>query len=268
MTAQGGTPVGIPLSCNTYNTTGSSPVAGSMVCSAGDVFAASGTGASDASPGHVGASATVATTGGAAAAHVDTAAIYSDVFVFHSSDPALTNTNVALNLNVAGSMAVGGPFAFASVDLRANVNTVEVGKIFSSLSSTASASCSSSFSGGGGCTGSAFAGGSLVSAATSVPLDQPVLVQLFLAVSAGGSAAGSSANSQFGQSLDFPIGSALFILAGGVTANASDSFVTDNIFAPPGAATPLPAALPLFASGLGALGLLGWRRKKKSAVAH
>ena len=29
------------------------------------------------------------------------------------------------------------------------------------------------------------------------------------------------------------------------------------------AATPLPAALPLFASGLGALGLLGWRRKRK-----
>jgi len=30
------------------------------------------------------------------------------------------------------------------------------------------------------------------------------------------------------------------------------------------AATPLPAALPLFATGLGALGLLGWRRKKKA----
>ncbi len=30
-------------------------------------------------------------------------------------------------------------------------------------------------------------------------------------------------------------------------------------------ATPLPAALPLFASGLGALGLLGWRRKRKAA---
>jgi hypothetical protein len=28
------------------------------------------------------------------------------------------------------------------------------------------------------------------------------------------------------------------------------------------AATPLPAALPLFATGLGALGLLGWRRKR------
>jgi hypothetical protein len=32
------------------------------------------------------------------------------------------------------------------------------------------------------------------------------------------------------------------------------------------AATPLPAALPLFAIGLGALGLLGWRRKKKTAA--
>lgn len=32
-------------------------------------------------------------------------------------------------------------------------------------------------------------------------------------------------------------------------------------------ATPLPATLPLFASGLGALGLFGWRRKRKDAAA-
>jgi hypothetical protein len=32
-------------------------------------------------------------------------------------------------------------------------------------------------------------------------------------------------------------------------------------------ATPLPAALPLFASGCGALGLLAWRRKRKVATA-
>lgn len=33
-----------------------------------------------------------------------------------------------------------------------------------------------------------------------------------------------------------------------------------------GGNTPLPAALPLFAAGLGGLGLLGWRRKKKIAT--
>jgi hypothetical protein len=32
--------------------------------------------------------------------------------------------------------------------------------------------------------------------------------------------------------------------------------------------TPIPAALPLFASGLGGLGLLGWRRKRKAAAAR
>jgi hypothetical protein len=31
--------------------------------------------------------------------------------------------------------------------------------------------------------------------------------------------------------------------------------------------TPLPAALPLFATGLGAMGLLGWRRKRKAFAA-
>ena len=30
--------------------------------------------------------------------------------------------------------------------------------------------------------------------------------------------------------------------------------------------TPLPAAFPLFAGGLGAMGLLGWRRKRKNAA--
>jgi len=32
------------------------------------------------------------------------------------------------------------------------------------------------------------------------------------------------------------------------------------------ATTPIPEALPLFATGLGFLGLLGWRRKKKAAA--
>jgi uncharacterized protein (TIGR03118 family) len=37
----------------------------------------------------------------------------------------------------------------------------------------------------------------------------------------------------------------------------------DGLFGAINAAAPLPSALPLFATGLGALGLLGWRRKRK-----
>jgi hypothetical protein len=42
--------------------------------------------------------------------------------------------------------------------------------------------------------------------------------------------------------------------------------VAANLVFTPVAETPLPAALPLFATGLGALGLLGWRRKRKQAA--
>jgi len=42
---------------------------------------------------------------------------------------------------------------------------------------------------------------------------------------------------------------------------------TQLILTIPTSATPLPGALPLFASGLGALGLLGWRRKRKATLA-
>ena len=42
------------------------------------------------------------------------------------------------------------------------------------------------------------------------------------------------------------------------------SFVTYEFT--PVAQTPTPAALPLFATGLGALGLIGWRRKRKQVA--
>ena len=46
----------------------------------------------------------------------------------------------------------------------------------------------------------------------------------------------------------------------GVTPTFNAAFSLDGV------ETPLPGALPLFATGLGALGLLGWRRKKKAAA--
>ena len=57
------------------------------------------------------------------------------------------------------------------------------------------------------------------------------------------------------------------LAGGGIAGSQVESFLqdTDNINIPGDitTVTPLPTALPLFASGLGALGLLGWRRKRK-----
>jgi hypothetical protein len=51
------------------------------------------------------------------------------------------------------------------------------------------------------------------------------------------------------------------------TVNSLSGFSNISAFNDPLATTPLPAALPLFAAGLSAMGLLGWRRKRKTAAA-
>jgi hypothetical protein len=48
------------------------------------------------------------------------------------------------------------------------------------------------------------------------------------------------------------------------TAANQDLEATMEFVANPPAATPLPAALPLFATGIGAMGFVGWRRKRKA----
>ncbi len=51
-----------------------------------------------------------------------------------------------------------------------------------------------------------------------------------------------------------------FVVAGVTSGGTSGIMAADSVVNP----TPLPAALPLFASGLGALGIAGWRRRKKA----
>jgi hypothetical protein len=61
-------------------------------------------------------------------------------------------------------------------------------------------------------------------------------------------------------------GNSLFINWQGAGGEVGDTITVDFSVGGP-VATPLPACLPLFASGLGALGLLGWRKKRKNAAA-
>jgi hypothetical protein len=54
-----------------------------------------------------------------------------------------------------------------------------------------------------------------------------------------------------------------------VLANDIERLVfSDAVTFEPVSQVPLPATLPLFATGLGALGLLSWRRKRKLAFAN
>jgi hypothetical protein len=58
-------------------------------------------------------------------------------------------------------------------------------------------------------------------------------------------------------------------IGGGFQEPTSFSIAHEGFFGPSFSISevPIPAALPLFATGLGALGLLGWRRKRKAALA-
>ena len=83
---------------------------------------------------------------------------------------------------------------------------------------------------------------------------------------------GSSCGNDITACLNNPaISKGMFALAAGPHA-INGTVIQSSIQGLPGGAffdvteVPAPAALPLFASGLGALGLLGWRRKRKSTA--
>jgi hypothetical protein len=88
----------------------------------------------------------------------------------------------------------------------------------------------------------------------------------------------SSANGTFGSLPGFDFVSVFFQVGGQLARFESGTdgswCVGPGCFSDQGtngvwavAPVPLPAALPLFATGLGALGLLGWRRKRKAQAA-
>jgi hypothetical protein len=63
--------------------------------------------------------------------------------------------------------------------------------------------------------------------------------------------------------LDLKVTSTLYFYSAGFTPTLTVDFSGDLALAAP---VPLPAALPLMAGGLGAFGLIGWRRGRRKAA--
>ena len=61
-------------------------------------------------------------------------------------------------------------------------------------------------------------------------------------------------------------GTYTMLFIGGLPSGTTGSYEASITAGAPLSETPLPAALPLFVTGLGAMGLLGWRRKRKDAA--
>jgi hypothetical protein len=271
MTVAGGTIPGT-MTCNLppnvtpvsgYLETGATPVAETINCSTAGSFA---NGSSSASPGHVGAEANATAALDNFGARLDTTAIYSDFFVFQSANPAATTATVQLNLDMAGLLQASGNSATATVDFGVTFTAQDVGHFTASLDTSGAPQCTSTFVGGVGCGGIFLPSGPIpmLTRPTIVGLGVPIFIQLRMDVGVTASNFGSGSGALFNNSLDFPVGVPLFVLPDGVTVNAPDSFVFDNVFAPGGAAAvPEPGTLSILSLGLVGAGAM--RRRKNSA---
>ncbi len=132
---------------------------------------------------------------------------------------------VPLTVNTAGS-ATGAAFAFVGI-----YNFATSANVYSAFAQDGS-----------------FNRSDVISITEGVVYEVAVEVQVFANKFPSAPLSGTASVDPYFQ---FPVGYDLIISSG--VGNA------------PVSTTPLPAALPLFAGGLGALGLLSWRRKRKAA---
>ncbi len=173
---------------------------------------------------------------------------------------------IIYDANLTGAESGSPGTGFAQVTIDTVLNTMEVSVTFSGLTTGTTAShihC---------CTASAGIG--TVGVATTVP----TFTGFPLGVTSGtydhtfDLTLASSYNPAFVTANGGTVSGAMMALLAGLAADKAYLNIHTTEF--PGGeisgflvATPLPAALPLFTTGLGALGLLGWRRTRKAQAA-
>ena len=237
---------------------GPSPQSADIACidneSAGQATASAGF-------GHVGALAqqqqtqnfTICTSQYEAIAEYQDSVVFTDI-----NQPNGGDVPVSLNFLFGGTLNSGGVGGYASVSVNVTIDLTAVQQLVE-VNSGGVLDCQLVL-------GAPLCGSVGLSSYTSdtvmVPVNVPVPFDLLLATDAAGVLQGDSALSDFSKSIDFPIGSDLFNLPAGVTANAPDAFIFNNRFVPPTTgAVSEPATLALFAAGVAGLGAIRHRRK-------
>lgn len=205
--------------------------------------------------GHVGATAKTSEGSLCCATNADANASYVDSVIF--SGPSTGLIPVSMNLMFEGILNSTNE-ASAGVKALATIGGVLAGSLVANSSNGIGFSCTSTFA--GVICGSQFTLGTIQTAIVMVAPNVPIDVFLSIEALSASSGAGTSSTSEFSNSLDFPIGSDLFNLPAGYTANSATSFIVDNHFMPTTLAVPEPDVAVLFSVGLFALGAVVRRR--------
>lgn len=229
------------------------PMSAQIVC--GD-NTGSGAARAFASVGHVGGTARTTESSLCCNTTADADASYRDSVVF--SGPATGLIPVSINLTFAG-IVNSTQESSAGVRAQATIGGVLAGSLVAGSHNGIFDICNSTFL--GLVCGPRFTLGPIQSATVLVAPNTPIDVFLALEALSSSFGVGTSATAEFSNSLDFAIGSDLFNLPSGYTANSASSFIVDNRFLPPTLAVPEPNVAALFCVGLFALGAMVRRRE-------
>jgi hypothetical protein len=227
--------------------TSNGPIAASVACEgdgAGAAFA-------QAAIGHVGVSANAFDFAEGGYATEGRAAFTGNV-TFTGQDPNAPAgfAVVALNLEFGGILN-STQFSLVEVTAASSINGSAVANT-DDTNRDGVTTCNSTFLGAIAC-GGVEVRGVIRTAQILVPVGIPVPITLSMRLLASTEGPGDSARGDFSNSLDFPIGTDVFTVADGVTANGADLEIVDNRFIPTVAAVPEPATSSLLAIGLAAL---------------
>ena len=233
-------------------------------------------GIANSSQGHLGTSIT--TTGGPTiqgAFQSSLASFTTDVIFTPTAGSTATTIDVALNLNIAGSMTgatntglgwtifggggtAGFSFGMNSAVLpggdpsnpgppshsETNITYTSGGEILSTFSDTVNATATT--------------------ALFTVGVGVPVPININLRVD-GVATLGATGTADFLNSLDFPL-TDIFNLPVGFTVNDPDMFISNNNFVPPVAGVPEPSTWAMLLLGFAALGYMGLRQSRVRAM--